>query len=65
MAFIAAQKHIKDGMKCSNEQVRKARLTACYNCSFSSDDKTRCKECGCFIKLKIIPESQSCPKLYW
>jgi Family of unknown function (DUF6171) len=45
--------------------VYNKRFETCMNCSFLSDDKNTCTQCGCIVALKAKFQSSECPKHYW
>ena len=45
------------------EILREERLRICYTCPFKED--TRCRQCGCFIKIKTALLSSECPIGKW
>lgn len=49
-------------IKASPEKV-KERQTVCDGCEFKKDN--RCTVCGCYWKVKILLESERCPKGFW
>jgi len=38
------------------------RLSTCYNCN---EGKALCPACGCIVKMKVIEDSETCPKNKW
>jgi hypothetical protein len=56
-------------MKIKNEKKiereREKRLNICKTCNKFDPFLGRCKECGCFIKLKIWFANSSCPLGKW
>ena len=42
-----------------------ARYDICKACEFFKPALTQCKECGCFMKMKVKLEKAQCPKGKW
>lgn len=56
--------------KLSNElnhrkEVAKKRLEICVDCDKYIPDSTQCSVCGCFMLLKTVLASSSCPLDKW
>jgi len=43
----------------------KERLDICLACDRLINITKQCKECGCFVKLKVRVKSQHCPIGKW
>lgn len=42
-----------------------ARLAACEACEFLIRDSRQCVKCTCFVDIKTLLSSESCPEKYW
>jgi hypothetical protein len=41
------------------------RLTICEECDKYNPKTTRCSECGCFMRYKVMIPSSKCPIAKW
>ena len=41
------------------------RLLKCYSCERLIAPTKQCRECGCFVKAKVVYEKSSCPLARW
>lgn len=57
--------HLADGMKKVSEEEFAKRLDICKKCDKFDSLNTRCKECGCFLKVKASWNSEKCPLDFW
>jgi len=48
-----------------DKEAQLERIKICKKCKYLSEDKKKCKVCGCFIVYKTKLESESCPKGKW
>lgn len=48
----------------SQEEID-ARLSICKSCEFFRESSSRCVKCGCFLKVKTMFKTQSCPIGKW
>lgn len=48
-----------------DENVYQKRIEICMNCTYISENKTTCTQCGCVVELKAKFKSNRCPKKYW
>lgn len=44
---------------------REARYLTCSNCDKFYAPTTRCRQCGCTLKVKLNLRTESCPLGYW
>lgn len=51
------------GTNNCSDKVLSERLRICNDCP--EFDKLRCKQCGCFVALKVKPKESECPLGYW
>lgn len=42
-----------------------ARYDICKTCEFFNAALAQCKECGCFMKMKVKLENAKCPNGKW
>ena len=59
-------KAVKGGMPVLvSSDVAQKRFELCEDCEFFDHESTRCKECGCFMKVKINLAGAKCPIDKW
>jgi hypothetical protein len=46
-------------------KVSAARMDICETCDSYNEITTQCKECGCFMAVKTMLKSSSCPLKKW
>lgn len=61
----AAFEHAKDGFKKVSDEEFENRMQICRGCEFFDADSSRCKNCGCFLKIKASWNSEKCPIDKW
>lgn len=49
----------------SNKELIEHRLEICNNCEFINKRLMKCKQCGCFMKLKSTLNNARCPIGKW
>lgn len=54
-----------NGSERSPEEIAAYRLSICQGCEFFSKTASRCKKCGCFMKLKTTLQKSKCPVGKW
>lgn len=45
--------------------IKNERLEICSTCEWISKNKSRCKSCGCILKMKTSLAVSSCPEGKW
>jgi hypothetical protein len=64
--FVGAMgDYIKSGMKNIDDDKYNKRLEICASCPAFDASQGRCKECGCFMKVKAKMEAAKCPLNKW
>lgn len=53
------------GEERSDKQLIESRLEICNNCEWLDKRLTRCRQCGCFMKLKTTLRRAECPLHKW
>lgn len=46
-------------------EVQDARLQKCNECEFLVPDCRQCVLCTCFVDVKVLLSTESCPKKRW
>lgn len=41
------------------------RLSCCRTCEFYDPVESRCKDCGCFLRIKCAIPTETCPQMRW
>lgn len=54
-----------NGSTRTPEEIAEYRLKICQGCEFFKKNGSRCKKCGCFMKLKTLIEKSRCPIGKW
>ena len=54
----------KKGILCS-EEVSKLRIEECERCNYYDKQQTRCRKCGCYMKVKVKFTNTKCPIGKW
>ena len=54
-----------DKRNYTSEEVSSTRLAMCEECPSLLKPTHQCKECGCFMKLKVKLEKAVCPLGKW
>ena len=49
----------------SDEELIQERLAICNECPWLDKRTIRCRQCGCFMKLKSTLKQASCPLEKW
>ena len=49
----------------SDKELIEARLEICKACPFLDKRITKCRKCGCYMKLKTTLERAKCPMGKW
>jgi hypothetical protein len=49
----------------SNKELIESRLEVCNACEFFNKRLLKCKQCGCFMKLKTTLQEAKCPLDKW
>lgn len=49
----------------ANEVIQQDRMDVCRMCDRYSERRKRCKECGCFLEVKVKFASSECPLNKW
>ena len=49
----------------SDKNLIESRLKICNSCEFFNRRMVKCKKCGCFMKVKTLLKSSSCPIDKW
>ena len=63
--LIETAKQVVSNPYIASEQVKQERLNTCFICDRYDDKRQRCKECGCFVRAKVIFSVNSCPIGKW
>jgi hypothetical protein len=56
---VSAIAHGKQIVRSEQEQIQ--CLTICHACKWYDPDQERCRECGCYLNLKVRLASWHCP----
>lgn len=56
---------IKPSTPRADEDLAQYRLKICQSCEFFKVNGSRCKKCGCFMKIKTTLEMAKCPVGKW
>jgi hypothetical protein len=54
-----------NGSDRTPDEIAQSRLEICQGCEFFKKNGSRCKKCGCFMKLKTLIEKSKCPIGKW
>jgi hypothetical protein len=57
--------YVKTKGKRLNRHARNERLKACHSCNDLNTSSSRCKVCGCFVRLKSWLPMEKCPNGKW
>lgn len=49
----------------ADDEEQKIRYKICEECEFFNSISSRCKKCGCFMKIKTRLDSSKCAMGYW
>lgn len=49
----------------SDKEMIESRLAICNTCPFFNKRLMKCRQCGCFMKLKTTLASAKCPRGHW
>lgn len=58
-------KWVISGFKLVSPEEQKGRLLVCSDCRMLNIADSRCKECGCFVKIKAWMATEDCPLNKW
>ena len=47
------------------EEVSKLRIEECERCDYFDKQQTRCRKCGCYMKVKVKFTNTACPIGKW
>ena len=47
------------------EDLMVKRLRRCQACPKFDEDFGQCKECSCFVKVKVMLTTEGCPRGFW
>jgi hypothetical protein len=61
----AVVEHVATGMKKTEEELAKERLSICDGCEFFLKDSRRCGKCGCYMEIKARWAETKCPLGKW
>ena len=64
-AAAAAGRWVANGFRIARQDTQESRRTVCNGCDRREQQYDRCKECGCFISLKIRLPKERCPLSKW
>ena len=56
---------ILDKENLTSEEISSARMSVCEECPSLLKLTHQCKECGCFMKLKVKLAAATCPLDKW
>ena len=56
---------INGTVEYAEKETMKDRLRLCFECERLIELTNQCKECGCFVKLKVKYKETSCPLGKW
>ena len=57
-------KYLTYGKLLDNETAQK-HIDICHNCEFYNENKDKCNKCGCYIRIKCMLSTESCPINKW
>ena len=57
--------NIKSGFKNVSHKEYIERYNICKGCWHFDRKKIKCKDCGCYIKVKARLKIEDCPQGYW
>ena len=49
----------------ASDETESTRMTLCMNCPELIKATKQCKQCGCFMSLKVRLKNASCPLGHW
>ena len=61
----SALNHLANGMKKVSDEIYNSRVEKCKTCEHYDASLHRCKNCGCFLKIKASWDSEKCPIDKW
>lgn len=61
----SASKHVMNGAKMVDQQIKDDRLSICQGCEFYNKKSETCNKCGCYLSIKTGWASESCPEGKW
>ena len=64
-AAKSVRKAAKDGFKRASKEEQKRRFEICKACDRFDKKQERCRECGCFMVVKVLLEVWHCPLKKW
>ena len=63
--FSSMTNFIKSGMETVGDDEYQRRLDICNGCEWFDHEAGRCKQCGCFMRIKAKLASEKCPIDKW
>lgn len=48
-----------------SDEIESTRMSICMDCPELIKVTKQCKQCGCFMNIKVKLEKAQCPKGYW
>lgn len=52
-------------LNSKTSELGEARLGICQSCPLFKASSSKCEECGCFMKTKVLARSSRCPLNKW
>ena len=62
---IASAKHAANGFKIVDTDEQARRKEICNSCDKFDKENETCKNCGCFVPMKVQWDSERCPLSKW
>ncbi len=60
-ALGAAVRFVRSGFATVNATEQERRLTICQACEYFDAAQVQCRQCGCYLSLKVRLASEHCP----
>tara|TARA_R110000824_G_scaffold399122_1_gene604083 strand:- start:1352 stop:1660 length:309 start_codon:yes stop_codon:yes gene_type:complete len=58
--IVGVAQRLKDKL-VAKQPLRTKRMDICKSCEFYDEILVRCKDCGCFLKPKVLLKESVCP----
>ena len=49
----------------TSKRLQRKRVKICRSCEYFNKEEVRCNDCGCYLLLKTLMKTQSCPQNKW
>lgn len=61
----ATARHVANGLKAVTDKQREERISICHGCDLYNKVDQTCRNCGCFLPIKVNWDSERCPLGKW